>query len=57
MENKDLNPYSNNLGDRIYAFDKIWKTREYYLPDAYTRIFEEHDFWDPMLHKEFAQHL
>ena len=49
-----LDPYSSNLSDRIFAFKKIWETREHYLPDAYTRIFEEEDYWDPFLHPDFG---
>ena len=55
MENSNLDPYSANLSDRIVAFDRIWELREQYVPDAYTSIFEEVDFWDTFLHKEFAQ--
>ena len=54
MEFSNLDPYSPNLLDRIVAFDRIWELREQYHKDAYTRIFDEPDFWDPMLHKEFC---
>jgi hypothetical protein len=54
MEFSNLDPYSANLSDRIVAFDKIWQLREQYQGDAYTRIFDEPDFWDTLLHKEFS---
>ena len=54
MEFSNLDPYSANLSDRIVAFDKIWELREQYQGDAYIRIFDESDFWDPMLHGEFS---
>ena len=54
MDFSNLDPYSTNLSDRIVAFDRIWKLREQYVPDAYTSIFKIDDFWDPMLHKEFS---
>ena len=54
MEYNKYDPYSAKLSDRITAFEYIWETREQYLPDAYTRIFGEEDYWDPFLHKEFA---
>jgi hypothetical protein len=54
MENTKIDPYSVNLSDRIVAFDRIWELRELYQADAYTRIFDETDFWDNFLHKEFS---
>jgi hypothetical protein len=54
MEFNKLDPYSPRLSERIFAFEKIWETREQFLPDAYTRIFDEEDYWDPFLHREFA---
>jgi len=54
METNKLDPCSPQLTERIFAFEKIWETREEYLPGAYASIFKEDDYWDPLLHKEFA---
>ena len=52
-----LDPYSRDLKVRADSFETIWALREKYSPSAYTRLFDEGDYWDPLLHGEFmSQH-